>query len=1823
MADENAIAIVGMAARLPGADGIDQFWSNLLAGVESVGPANAEDLRTQGVKDASLKNPDYRLVHATADELDAFDTEVFGYTPREAEITDPQQRLFLELAHTALQHAGFDHRRLSGRVAVFGGAGTNNYREWHVERNRAVFRSVPHMSIRAGNNPDYIAPMVSYRLGFNGPSVSVYTACSTSLVAVHQACQSLRLRECEVALAGGVQVEVPLGGGYVYRQGSIYSEDGHVRPFAANASGTIFGSGGALVALMTLEAARKAGCTVHAVIRGSAVNNDGAERVGFTAPGIAGQRMLVLNALADAGVDARSIGMVEAHGTGTVVGDPIEFNALVDAYRTHTADTGYCVIGSVKGNVGHLGPAAGTVGLIKAVRAVNTGLVPPSINCDELNPALDMAASPFVFGGEPTEWPADMRPFRAAISSFGIGGTNAHLIIEAPPEQARPVGGRRRWHALPLSTAGPEALQAASAQLAEHLERHDVALSDVAHTLQQGRTEYRDRRIVVADTRENAAAALRGLGTPALAGAGRSAERSVAFLFPGQGAQYPGMGRGLYEANPVFREAVDRCCENIAPHLGFDLKEVLLADPSDEDAAARLTDTAVTQPALLILEWSLAQVWADWGVRPAAMIGHSVGEYTAACLAGVFELPDALKLIATRGALMASLPAGSMIAVSAAADTVRPLLPPEVEIAAGNSPSACVVSGPGEAVEPFGAELAGMGLSVTPLRTSHAFHSAMVDPVLERFEAAVAAVPRRAPSLPFLSNVTGEWITDEEAASPAYWAAQVRREVRFAAGVDKLVQREDLALLEIGPGQTLVGFARQQSSAPGRLTAVPSLPPRWENVEEEAHLAAAAGKLWTAGIGVDWTRVNGDPAARRVPLPTYPYQRQRCWVNPDPVGPDVREAEDEEPAARLARPFSLPLWHPVPRRTGADPLGEHWLVIGTGDAGYQELVAAAQAAGVLVTEAVSGPSFAETPAGYEFDPAEQSDVDAVVGEIWDRGQLPDRILYSLELRAAEGEDTAAAARAAYARMARLARALCRVVRDELEIVAVTDRARVLPGERHLPWSTPLLGPLMTLPRELPSLRTRHVDLDATGRTDRSAAAVVREVCADNPAEQVALRGHRRHVLRYERITDEPVDHRREDPVRPGGVYLITGGLGGLGLAVAEDFARRNGARLILVGRSGLPPREEWDALLAGGADTALRRRIEGVRRLEELGAEVLVCGADVGEPEQMAAAVAAGTARFGPINGVIHAAGLSGGQLLAAHDQDTADRVLRPKINGALVLRELLAAGRLGDEVDFVALFSSITTASMDYGLCDYVAANLFMDECANNDGGRDPYVVAIDWCGWNEVGMVSQAGGSETFLRYLRLRKEIEHADLLIDHPLLDQLVLDDPDRKTFEVKLEPDGHWVLTDHRIKGEGVLPATSVLEMVHAAARHLYGARPMRLRDVLYIDPIAVTEPTIGRVVFTPQDGDGTADPVRTWQFTVAFDTEKGDGQVQCRGTIGLVDAEPPPPVDVDRHRSALPEHPVEDRDTGLVELGPRFDLVRRFYADSERGLLDLRVAAEDEGEAGSYWLHPGLLDRAVYGLSSLDGRSYLPFTHRSVTVWRPLPPACSVVQTYRADPARPDFIEIDQVLVDADGEVCVEVEGYTLRAVESTDAARRPAARTDAAGSHGGTETMLGTGEATAILRRLLAVAPGPQVYVSVEPVTTRIERMRAFTGENLQGAAAQPAAGTGERKLDVPYVAPETELERVLTGLWGESVGVGEVGVDDDYFLLGGSSLTAVQLTSRIRDKLAVDVSVADIFDYPTVRRMRTVAEERLGALVDELDDDEVRAILDGGEAR
>ncbi|MGO9601875.1 MAG: SDR family NAD(P)-dependent oxidoreductase [Candidatus Binataceae bacterium] len=1356
------IAIIGMHCRVPGASDPETFWRNLRDGVDSVRFFSDDELEGAGVDRALLKNPHYVKAKPCIEDLDKFDAEFFGINAREAALIDPQHRIFLEAAYHALESAGYDTQRWPGLTGVFASVNMSRYLITNLGTNPQAFGLGGLFEAIITNDKDYLAPRLAYHLNLRGPSVMVQTACSGSLVAIVEGCKSLANYECDMALAGGVSLLLPQCAGYLHQEGGLFSPDGHVRPYDAKANGTVFGDGLGIVVLKRLEDALAGGDNILAVIRGWAVNNDGSSRMGFTAPGVAGQSDVIAAAQEMAQVDPRTIGFVEGHGSGTPLGDAIEVEALRRAFGGESDRGASCAIGSVKSNVGHLYSAAGVVGLIKTVLALQHQTIPPTANFSEPNPALRLDQSPFYVNRESIEWRTDAgAPRRAGVSSFGLGGTNAHVVLEEAPGNADPGEPASDFELIPISARSAKALETLSQELADHLE-HAPRLSDVAHTLQSGRRALPFRRALIAESTADACAVLRSRDKERLfESADQSGPRQIAFMFSGVGDHYPNMAAGLYRDEPVFKEEFDRCGALLQPHLGVDLREIVF-DRDDQsgkgksegaklDFAAmvkrnrgagktprRLDQSRYSQPAAFAIDYSLARLWMSWGITPAAMIGHSIGEYAAACIAGVFSLPDAAMLVAQRALQIDQLPPGGMLAVMATEEELGPLLSSEIFLAAANAANLFVVSGSVDAIETL--ERSSRGLMMQQVPSAHAYHSPLLAPAAEHLAALMKGVELHPPRIPYISNVTGTWITAEQATSPRHWADHTCKTVRFREGVTRLFAENHSKLVEVGAGQALTSFAMQTAAKVSDVVplAVPSLRNSYQQEADRAFILRSVAKLWLAGVEVDWEALRRDSKSRRVSLPPYPFERTQHWIEP---GEESRKPVDASAPAQTKRPleewFFTPSWRQrdLPAPVQSDNSRHCWLVFEDQCGLGEQLIRNLRRRGHTVVAVRPGPKFRrEDTHAYVLQPQSQQHYDRLLEQLASLQRYPDRIAHCWSVAAPidvlstqSFNDTQDAG---FGSILCLARAMGnRRPKGQVRLLVISNGLHdVYGGEQIEPAKATLLGASSVIPKEYDFLDCRSIDLELPNDAEKAAAAsdrIIAESFEDRHESVVALRGSHRWIREFART---PLAASTEPTLRERGVYIITGGLGGIGLGIAAHLAEKYQARLVLVGRSGLPDRSTWSQWLGARPDDPAAQKIAQIQKLESAGAEVEVSAADVSDVDAMRSAIAAAKQRFGSINGVVHAAGVPGSGLIQLKTSESVAAVLKPKCSGLMVLETVLA----DEPLDFVALFSSELAICPMIGQADYAAANAFLDAYAHHKNGKDRVrFVSINWSAW------------------------------------------------------------------------------------------------------------------------------------------------------------------------------------------------------------------------------------------------------------------------------------------------------------------------------------------------------------------------------------------------------------------------------------------------------------------------------------------------------------
>ncbi|SMX32894.1 type I polyketide synthase [Maliponia aquimaris] len=1844
---ENDIAIVGMAAHLPGAADIAAYWRNLRDGVSSIRRLSEDELRAAGEDPGLMRHRDYVPFAAPLEDFAHFDAEFFGFSPKEAAIMDPQHRQFLECAWEALESAGHVPESFDGQVGVFAGCGMGSYFYFNVCSNPDLVDSTGMFLLRhTGNDKDFMTTRLSHVLDLHGPSINLQTACSTSLVATHYACQALLTGECDMAIAGGVTIELPQGRGYLYKENEILSPDGACHAFDHRAQGTVFGSGAGVVVLRRLADAVADGDHIWAVIKGSAVNNDGAQKAGYLAPSVEGQAAAVAEAQAVAGVTADTVDYVECHGTGTYLGDPIEVAALTEAFAETSAAVGHCRIGSVKTNIGHLDTAAGVASLIKASLALHHRQMPPSLGFEAPNPAIDFETSPFRVNDRLSDWPRAGHPRRAGVNSLGVGGTNAHVVLEEAPERGASAESDWPFQILCVSGKSKAALDANAARLAAHLRAHpEQDLADVAYTLKEGRRAFEKRRVVVAGDHREAARLLDGAEVRRVFTHSALDRPEVVFMFPGGGAQYAGMARDLYETEPVFAEWMDRGLEHleriaggavaggISPEKKPGVRELWLPERGAEAAAdAALLRPSLQLPLIMITEYALAQLWMSWGIQPAALTGHSMGENTAACVAGVMSFEDCIGLVHLRGRLFDTVPAGGMLSVALPAEELRPLLGDALDLGAVNAPGLSVASGPQAALDALEAVLAARGVDCRRIGIDIAAHSRMLEPILEQFGGYLRSIELKAPVLPLTSNLTGTLMTPEQAVDPEYWVGHLRGTVLFAECIGALA-RPNRVFLEVGPGKALASLARQHGEVDGNQV-LSSLRHPDEEIADDRHMFEVLGRLWALGVDFDWGQVWGEAVRHRVVLPSYAFQRSPYFIAP---GKGVAEGA----SAWLMRSDEIaawgwqPVWRPRSAPVEVDVAGglgdaapQVWLMF-MDEAGVAARCAARlRAAGHDVVEVRPGDAFARVGEGYVLAPERgREGYDLLLQDLGARGIVPSRIGHFWLLTEGEGHRPGSSffhrvqEQGFYALMF-LAQAIeAEGLPRPIQITVVTNGAAQVRGEGlTCPAKATVAGPARVIPRELPGVTVATLDValpeavqasfwtkgKAEAARDAALEALALEVLEELLAEQgdrvAALRGGRRYECAV-----KPVALPEAPEVTPGGVILITGGFGGIGLTLAQDFARR-GAKLALLARKPLPERATWETYLRRHApQDRMARRIRAVLALEEAGAEVMVLAADVCNLGQMQAARRVVEDRFGPVTGVIHGAGVIADAPLLAKTPASVEDVFTPKIHGTEVLGQVFPDGVL----DWMVLFASSSTVTAPAGQVDYVAANEFLNAYARARTGKTR-VVAINWGIWNEVGMAAEAVAQR--------RGEVPRAPVVpVQQEMLAQASFDAQGNRVFKARYDTTD-WFIDQHRTKaGDALLPGTGHLSLA-AQALAGHGERGgFEIRDLSFLRPLRVAEGGARDVRVRLRRSD------EGYGFDVLADATLNGrhGFALCaQGALALLPMARPAPLDLAaiRARCGAPVRAEGGKLTAAQEVqlsfGRSWKVLDARALGRGEGIADLSLPVG--ADAPDMPLHPALMDIATgWAMELIEGwqptHLWVPVRYGRVRVHGPLPDRLvSWVRNAADNRADRETASFDITLCDPRGKVVVEISGFTIRKLDSADilkaAPRLTAAELEL--DEGGATQPLSAAEERLAHNLSQGILPSEGVEAfhralalgATQVVVSSLD-LDALT---RQAAASVVEAASGQSfdrpQLDSDFVPPEGEIETRLAGFWADLLGVQNVGVCDSFFDLGGHSLIAVRLFAMIRKAFKVDFPISVLFEAPTIRACAALIEAEIG---------------------
>jgi len=1736
------VAIVGIAGRFPGADDVDALWQRVVMGNDCLTDVSVDEARAAGAAETDLRDPDYVRRSGMLADVAGFDHEFFGIGSRDADVMDPQHRHFLECAWAALEMSTHMPETFDGAIGVFGGCGMNTYLINNLLTAPGVLDNMGWFLLRhTGNDKDFLVNNVAYRLDLHGPAINVQTACSTSLVAVHLAVQSLLSFECDLALAGGATIEVPHGVGYTYQEGEILSPDGHCRAFDEASGGTVLTSGVGMVALRRLSDAIDDGDPVLAVIKASAINNDGARKVGFLAPSVDGHADVVREALTVADLRADDLQLIEAHGTGTAVGDPIEFAALTEAFRSSTTESRFCRITSTKPNIGHLDTAAGAASLIKVVQALRHRTLPPMANHTAPSPLIDWERSPFLISDSATEWPAD-RPRRAGISSLGVGGTNAHVLVEEAPLLS-PTPPSKPEQTLALSAMSKFSVDGAAKRLADYLERNpELELADVAHTLITGRRPMPHRRVVTATSRDEAITLLRKPDRHRSFAAQRpDAGAQLGFMFPGGGSQYRGMGAGLAARFDTFHEIRRQGATIVRDLGGPELAPGFEIGDDDE----RLRLPTVSLPSVFVTSVALARQWMAFGAQPDVLLGHSLGEYVAAHLAGVISLEDALSLVVKRSQLMEQVggPDTAMLVVPLDEERVVSMLPSSLSLATINAADECVVAGQADDVDAFADELRAIEASPIKIPLAAAAHSYLLDPVLDEFRTSVRAVSLSAPQIPYPSNLTGTWITDAQATDPSYWVDHLRGTVRFLDGLRTVCADRPTVLSELGPGHSLSSAARRTDGGP--VGVAPALRHPDHEIDDTGFSLQAYARQWALGADIDLRPLTG-PDRRRVVLPTYAFDHVQHWIEPGERGTGALVSEvasDGLDPIELDRLVDLDdftwlaEWVEAERPVDASRSFDSWSI---------HAAATDPLADQLVSElADRGLAVRRVDHGSDPQPVEVSTCLVTIAPPQGPGRLSAPEWFN---------DVAHNVRALGAALV------------PTRVVAITRQAFAIEGNAPNAPDAMISGLGRVAAREYEALDARLIDIDDHFDVERLAD----EVAADGP-EIVGLRDGRL-LQPVERPTPITPTESADPAIRDGGTYLITGAFGGVGFTIAEHLVRDRGANLALLTRDPIPDgpeRARW--VLTHGRDDSTSRRIRRLTQLESFGTKVEVVVGDTTDAGSLVTAIDEARNRLGDLDGAVHAAGVMNDQLLALATDDDFERVIAPKLTGAITLAEQL--DRAGASV--LVLVGSTSAIVAPAGQAAYVGVNTALDQMASSSGNLR--VITIDFGLWAIEGMATDAA------RFTRLGL---YDWSTFEHPVLDKVATGRDGSTVLAGRLDPQHHWVLDEHRLDdGTPVMPGTGHLDLMCTAAAAA-GITMASLHDVTLLEPILVPDGTSVSVRVTITPGPD--------QRVIVEQDDGFDWRVCSEARVEQYE----PAAQVVEAAMALEVTDPLAAQRGRLHLGAHWDAVTGARRGDEAAEVSIELA-NDAGDAAAWTVHPAITDLSttaavVLAPERTDDVLWVPVRYERVAVNSPLPTTVRATAVRRL--ATDDHLVADLDIRDLDGNLVAEITGIELRPLgadsfgspepvhEHTAAGHRSLA--DLALEHG-----LSATEGVELFERIVS---GP--YDRVIASSLRLDDVRRLADDAVGGLDAAAASSPTETLVGA-------SVESVVTQIWRDLLGLDDVGLDEEFFDLGGHSLIAIRLMSRLNRDLGVRLELADLLSAPTI--------ETLAARLREVDPD------------
>jgi acyl transferase domain-containing protein/acyl carrier protein len=1836
-----------MDCRLPGARNIYEYWKNLLDGVETLTTFTDEDLIASGVDPAVFRQPNYIRNRGIINGAEYFDAEFFGITPREAELIDPQQRIFLECAWHALEDAGCDPYNTKERIGVFGGTGTPLHLVEMME-NTWVKKNASGASIVTSNDKDYVTTRVSYKLNLTGPSVNVQCACSTSMVAVVLGINSLMNYQSDMIIAGGSTIELPEKHGYLYQAGGMESADGHCRTFDKDANGTVFSRGCGVVVLKRLEDAIRDHNNIYAVILGGAINNDGNKKAGFTAPSVEGQVEVITEVLALSEISADTITYVEAHGTATPIGDPIEVASLSEAFRQYSDRKQYCAIGSVKTNIGHTDIASGAASLIKTALCLKNRQIPASLHFNEVNPKIDFPNSPFFVNTELRNWqPQNGTPLRALVNAFGVGGTNACVILEEPPSDSMETN-KLPCDLLLVSGRSHEAVSAAQANIKSFIESFpDIDPHAIAYTSRYGRHHFLNRAAIAFRNKDELLSAL----CTRKANTIKSPEkRPVVFMFPGQGNQYIHMGLPLYKTHEVFKRTIDECSMILKEELGFDIRTVLFPAAADEETAAlKINETYITQPVLFMVSYAQAQLLISMGIQPDMLIGHSVGEYVAATISGVFSLKDALKAVARRGRLVQALPGGAMLAILLPEEQLGPMLPDGLEIAVLNSPGLCVASGPENIIDRFASELNKTKTFNKKIPTSHAFHSAMMEPALPAFAEFFKEIRLSAPTIPIASTVTGQWLTAEESTNPDFWVKHVRKTVRFADAAKLCLDTAPAVFVESGPGQSLESAVKRQLTKDTPHEVISTIPALENNADPLIYFYSSLGHIWASGDYFKWELF--DKSRRKlISYPGYPFERKPYIIDFSHKGGAKAKSENKK-KSDIDQWFYIPGWRrtapPQQIRVNGMAVAEQasekacWLLFNDELGLCCEIANELNAAGLSCFTVKKGPDFAREKEGFTLDPGRKEHYIKLIKSLKSENWNPDKVIfawnYSKEPLTGHLAPIYAEQLAAdhfysplYLEQALIIEGL---VKNQFLLFAVNHLFNVTGEEVLAPEKALCVGAARVIGQEHPGIIARLVDLPTVSKSKllkELSSAVISECRLAADENIVAYRHGYRWVEDYTPVCPEN-EGLTEKSLTDNGVYLITGGVSGIGMELAKFIARSVKANLVLTHRSPIPPRSEWQRIAeTAGPDDFGAMRVRDIMELESLGATVILAQLDASDYEGTGNLVGRIEKEHGPIRGVLHSAGMPGAGVIALKEKELADLVLKSKLHGTLILHDIFKEKQL----DFFFLFSSVSSIFGEAARIDYCSSNSFMDSFAQyrkrltGDG-----TLSINWGQWGIIGM-----GANWERTKAEKKQQLQSGKVLKQTDIRNEIRLEfqssDHDQDIYQVDIDPERDWVLSSHRLSGKPAFLGITTLEILNQYTKIKHPAGRIQVLNFSFVTPL-IYDAGITRNVRLLVKPSGDALSFRISSKEVKGESAREVWMDHVKGEFKISSELPSLSINIQELSKRIGgktdniPHFLElmnEENRSVLKYDNRWDCKRSAQYNGTEFLIEIKLRDEFLDDLKYFTLHPAMLDVATSScIQYVDMNLYLPYSYKNIEVYHPLPAHFWCHLTINEDwESEDEELKFEVKLIDLENHLLLSIGQVSFQRLKqnlgvyknsmSKDAAQKPAQES----SYFAGKNDILPEEGVEVFKRLLTFKQFPQLVINTTDLNQDIlEERPSYKKKEKQekeDEKSEKASAYERPALSTPFEAPSSEIEIAVATIWKGILGIEKIGVNDTFMELGGNSLLAIQTISNIADEFDLELQPNVFFENPTVKGLSDRIVEMIIALKGS---DEIEAML------